>query len=431
MKRILAAICMAFFVFLSCAAAAEALLCVNTADFAALIGRDGEPVIRPGAYKAILTLIPDRLFAGLRNTSEGERYALVDAQGRRLTRFTMETLSAAGDAVIYRTDGLWGALNAAGQTLLAAVYSGLDSPDGERFLATLPGEDPAVNPLYTVAPGQEPVPTGRMLLGELCHFHEGLMRYRDAGSGLWGYLDSEGQAVIAPTFDSARDFEHGVAMVSRSALLGLIRPNGEWLMEPRYTWLEVGQTRAVGLLPDGSMEIFNLADARGVWFTHSDFTQCAILGDRVVARSSRGVYAFDQEGTLNYRGQTREQLYAGCAGQLIVSIGEWGQEDVRLLSADGRILPGRWNWLIPLSDDRYAVLRLNGETYLSEALDQERLQVDFGAIRYGMMDTAGREILPCEALNLSALGSDRYLLESEDGYRVVDEEGGLIWETEK
>ena len=44
------------------------------------------------------------------------------------------------------------------------------------------------------------------------------------------------------------------------------------------------------------------------------------------------------------------------------------------------------------------------------------------------MDGSGNEILPAEALEITRLRDNRYLLKLENGLRVIDENADVLWE---
>ncbi len=62
-------------------------------------------------------------------------------------------------------------------------------------------------------------------------------------NGLWGYMNRQGETVIAPQFDDAEQFSQGRAIAARCDAIGNIRygiidSNGEWLLQPRYFRIE-------------------------------------------------------------------------------------------------------------------------------------------------------------------------------------------------
>ncbi len=50
----------------------------------------------------------------------------------------------------------------------------------------------------------------------------------------WGYLDLNGHVIIAPKFDAARNFNHGLAAVNLEGKWGMIDTAGSWIINPYY-----------------------------------------------------------------------------------------------------------------------------------------------------------------------------------------------------
>lgn len=50
----------------------------------------------------------------------------------------------------------------------------------------------------------------------------------------WGYMNQTGQLTIQPQFDDARDFEHGLAVVSKRNKYGLINAAAQFVVQPVY-----------------------------------------------------------------------------------------------------------------------------------------------------------------------------------------------------
>ncbi len=58
----------------------------------------------------------------------------------------------------------------------------------------------------------------------------------------WGYIDTDGQWAIEPSFEQAGTFAEGLAWARRGGLLGYIDRGGEWVVSPRFknAWPFVG-----------------------------------------------------------------------------------------------------------------------------------------------------------------------------------------------
>lgn len=62
------------------------------------------------------------------------------------------------------------------------------------------------------------------------NYNEGLCPWRDEASGLWGYVDGDGQWAIPPQWDWAEAFHHNQAIVGSKDQCGVIDPSGTLVM---------------------------------------------------------------------------------------------------------------------------------------------------------------------------------------------------------
>ncbi len=70
---------------------------------------------------------------------------------------------------------------------------------------------------------------------EYKNFWGGMCRDSEhAGDAKIGFLNSSGEWIIKPTYDIARDFNHGYASVRKDGKWGLINLKGEWILETEY-----------------------------------------------------------------------------------------------------------------------------------------------------------------------------------------------------
>jgi hypothetical protein len=51
----------------------------------------------------------------------------------------------------------------------------------------------------------------------------------------WGFVDAEGNVLIAPKYEMARSFSHGLAAVCQNGRWGFIDPNGEVVIDMQFT----------------------------------------------------------------------------------------------------------------------------------------------------------------------------------------------------
>lgn len=131
---------------------------------------------------------------------------------------------ADGLAVVCQ-DGLWGAVDAAGDLAVPLEYDSLES-----LPVTLPSPD-AASSLYS----------------------EGLAPTHDFDTNLYGYTDQDGHVIVEPRYDYAAPFHNGFARVMRDGLWGFVDARGCEVIPPVYlyardfdavgAWVQTGSGR--------------------------------------------------------------------------------------------------------------------------------------------------------------------------------------------
>ena len=117
-----------------------------------------------------------------------------------------------------------------GFVLLLALLAGLmpaalaqeAAADSELDILTAPEETEAAPEEVPAEP--EPI------LTQVGSFREGMIPVTDGTH--WGYAAPDGTVLIPVQFDTAEDFELGVARVTLSGKVGLLHWNGSFLFEP-------------------------------------------------------------------------------------------------------------------------------------------------------------------------------------------------------
>ncbi len=129
----------------------------------------------------------------------------------------------------------WGYVDAAGQVLISAdnsriiarfgdFYGGLGAvryDDGSAWMIDMKGSKRF--PIYPGSSGWNYV------------LREGLMPNRDSNSAQWGYVDSAGRWVIAPSFAFAFPFSQERAVVAVGQRKGVIDPKGKWVIPASFS----------------------------------------------------------------------------------------------------------------------------------------------------------------------------------------------------
>lgn len=118
-------------------------------------------------------------------------------------------------------------------------------------------------------------------------FSEGLARVKLGEK--WGYIDAEGEMVIAPTFDFAREFSSGRAAVRQGDRWGYLDARGKLAITPQFdsAW-DFEDDRAVVEL--GGQR--GLIDSEGVYIVRPQYSTVRSMGEGLLAVvDSQGAWA--------------------------------------------------------------------------------------------------------------------------------------------
>lgn len=413
---------------LASVASAEGELCISTDLATALLSVDGDEIIPPGSYEDIFTVADGQLYALGAKTADGIRYALSSASGKVLTDFAYSMFSASEDGVIFAQDGLFGAMDLQGEILLPAQYTQLAAAGDGRFLAmtTDPFDDDADEIFLLNANGEMQSTQVRSSEG-LSAFSEELMPWQDSDSKLYGYLAADGSIAVEAKLETAGRFENGAARVSVDGKLGLIDPNGSWLIEPEYDYLETGNGVTVGLIGREQFVVFG-KDHKELFRVEGAGLEVALVGEKPILQRNGMLEVYDLSGQVIFEIHQSAQLLPGLDGQMILVDGDWGADCVSLVGSDGTRGERLDQYLIALDGGRYAFVRMNVASYYSEALEEIRYSCDYDTLRCGMIDSDGNEILPAEYLEICSLGHGRYLAVAENSLQVTDGDGETLWD---
>ena len=74
----------------------------------------------------------------------------------------------------------------------------------------------------------------------------------------WGFINAQGEEIIAPQYDDARDFSNGFAAVCREDLWGFVDTNGNNIIPLQYDDVDdfTEQGFAIGLIDDTPYVLF-------------------------------------------------------------------------------------------------------------------------------------------------------------------------------
>ena len=403
---------------------AQAAWCVVTDDVAALISETGDEVIAPGVCEDLISLGDAGFAAGIRQEDGGLRYALVDESGQWRTPAVYESLEAQPDGVRCRLEGRYGWLNPDGSVEAEAVYRQLTSDGGRLLLAleTDPWDDSA-DMIYRLREGTASAVGIRTTLG-LEDFHDGRMRYRAPDSGLYGFLDGEGGAVIAAGYRWAGAFSAGAAIVLADSGYGVIDPDGAWIVPPDWDQIARGDGFFV-CVREETLEVYD-PEGRQMLTTGAG-ERCGALGSFVWRTGDGTTELMEPDGATVWSGPSETRLSEGNPGAALIDHSLWGERGAKVVTRDGE-MPGAEYHMLPLGGDWYAFAEMDFYAYSSDLLGGVRYSADYSTMRFGVRRTDGTVVIPAEWRSVRRLDGDCFLLTGAGEARLVDAHGSLLWQ---
>lgn len=414
---------------LAFSAAAESRLCVVSEDRALLLSESGETIVPAGTYADICCLTDGERYAYGVQTDEGIRYALGNERGELLTEAVYEALAAGQDCILFRKNGCYGAMTADGRVQIEAVYTQLVSCGDGRFLAiqTDPYDEEPDEVLRVVA-GREAERTGVRTELELTTPVSDRMPYYSPETGRYGYLNSNGNVAVAARLSYAGVFSEGRARASLDGRLGLLSADGSWLLEPEYDFLEIGDGVAVVMTDRAECAAYDLQTGALRVRVTGENLEAAALGERMLVADSECLRVYDTDGAMILETDREVSISEGADDQLILRDGDWGTACVSLYDSENGVGERADMALLPLDSNRYLFMTMNAAAYNSAILGERRYSCDYDSMRFGILDGSGSEIFPAQALEITRLSENRYLLKLENGLRVIDENANTLWE---
>ncbi|MBR0368994.1 MAG: WG repeat-containing protein [Clostridia bacterium] len=400
-------------------AQAQSLYAVQAAGVAAVVDGDGVEIIRDEAADSAFAVVPDALFA--LGTVGG--YGLYDAAGKRVNAERYDMLEAAEGAVLYRQNGLCGAMDDRGGALIPPEWAQLTCAGEGAFLA-LEGDiyDDLPDEMICVTPDGARLTTGSFTADGLHPFRDGRMPFM-LSDGQYGYVDGQGRQVIPPQWRWAGPFSDGVAIVSDGRDMGLIDAQGEVVVSPRYAWMRRGEGFIVGLDDEGRVDVYS-ADGSGPRFTWSGVADAAeVCGAYIVVWSGDKALLLDAVGTCLREGPAGTLYTPGLDGQVIVSEGEWGEACQYVMNPDGSAASASYQYILPLCGGRYAFM-----TFERKASEYAWSQADwdYDNARWGLLSEDGRALLDAAYDEILPAGDDRLVLATGDAVIFTDLDGNAL-----
>ena len=219
--------------------------------------------------------------------------------------------------------------------------------------------------------------------------------------GLWGFIDSTEQHIIAPIYDEVRPFNEGVAAVAFESLWGYIDRSGSYVVKPKYMKAhsfqdEVARVRGA----DGRMGLINVHGDTVLSFSFAELT-------RVTTRT------FVAEDTNGLKG-------------IITSSGD-------------EVIPIRYNDVRYLWPNVYALKYLEHYSLVNDALvvlqDSIKQVFNQGIVNrldgFGVIDNSGQWIVPPDYTDIRYSDKNLYLLQSDSSYLYDTHDRIILYRTDK
>lgn len=236
---------------------------------------------------------------GLSAYYENGSWGFVSPGGKVVIAPTFEEVSDFdGKFALVKQNGKWGVIDKTGKFVHACDFDSISMFEDGVAMAEKDGLRS-----YLYEDGKQKVlPTAY----EFYPFSDGFTRIKDRKNGKWGYADAKGVIRINPRFDSATDFNAGLAVVT--------------LGDKAYSVNKAGDRKALSFMPDTSLVVFSngagyFKNAKG---NYSFFTR----GFRVIPGEFSEVNDFSDD-LARVKDQNGLTHYLDENGQKVLSLKEW------------------------------------------------------------------------------------------------------------
>ena len=405
------------------AAVAEGALCVNVPGLSAFVDAAGNDLIADSTFDAAFPVRDGALYA----VGQKGAYRLVNASGELLGDQVFSMIHDEGNRLVFRADGLFGAMDGSGSVVLEPGWTQLTSDGAEGWLA-LSGDplDERADEILHLDAGGEPCSTGVYTMSGLQPVTCGRMPFMGA-NGRYGAVDGAGDVVVRPEWRWIGPFEDGLAVAWGQEGAGLIDAEGNAVIAAEYDWLGRAPSMIVARAAD-RLDVFDPDGGARRFTLEGEGIEAALAGDCLwVVREGRcALYAPD--GAILMEGGSGLRFFEGLRGRLIAVDGAWGEACQWLVDPDGSAASGRFQQLLPLCADRYVYLEMDGVEYYSEELGGLQRSWNYDSMRYGLMDGAGTPLTGADYTEILALGENRLLLVSEGRAQLADLNGTVLRE---
>jgi hypothetical protein len=364
----------------------EGLACVREVDQCGFIDPKGAFVIEP-AFRAA-----SGFSQGLAAVKVGALWGYVDKSGKTVIEPQFQEAGdfSEGRAAVARR-GKFGYIDAKGKTVIESQF------DGARA------------------------------------FSSGLAAVRTGED--WGFIDAEGRAVVRTEYGAVEDFIDGAALVQLRGEWKPIDGEGRYLLPPTP---DVLGRPAEGLVPVAINGLWGYADMNGALVIRPQFADALPFSGGLAPAAVREESPEDTRGKrpavlsrdeAMERSRSYTELYDG--GRWIdggfpgkVPHLKWGFVD----------RTGRW-----VVEPRYVAVGAFREgrapVAVLPASTEKDPRKEFGPsgravvpLNWGIIDESGREVLPCEHLQILAFSEGLAMVRDKDGWRYVNRDGQFAFD---
>lgn len=401
--------------------ARAATLCINAPGVVALTDARGVEIIENGRFESVFTVREGMLYAA------GKRgaYRLYDNEGNPLGTVEFSMIYDTGEALLFRSGGLYGAMDALGGILIQPRWTQL-TPGGSGGWLALESDPLDEQPDEIIQLSAEGLKkqTGVYCTNGLADVSDGRMPFMD-GDGRYGMVDARGTIAVDPVWQYVGPYSNGLAKVAGQEGIGMIDGSGRAVISPSYIWLE-RSTAMIAAWDGASVEIFGPRGGQRKARLTGKIREIELVGDCLAVTYEGRTCLYDANGKLLGQNTGIVDYAPGTRGQLIASNGAWGERCQWLVNPDGSRASGLFQQLLPLCAERYAFLEMAGEAYESEVLGKTQTAWNYGDCRYGLMDSNGRILISAKYREIRALSSDRLLMVGDARVQISDRNGVVM-----
>lgn len=256
-----------------------------------------------------------------------------------------------------------------------------------------------------------------------------------AAPNKWGYLDTNGQVIIAPQFDAVRNFNQGLAAVNSAGKWGMIDTAGNWIIKPSF---------------------------QGIWAFNNGLARVKVFekGHGFIDRSNRLIIPPEYEEAYDfssYRSRIKEGAYYGYIDkqnrQVIPPTFAYASDFIKgkaVVKKDEKygLIDTSGNWIIKNEYDRvqydsfmdgvlvkqnnaYRHFSHDGNMFITKSYAQSTpFYKDRAWIKnetgWSLIDKTGKTISIIQARRIIYGGEDHWLIQQDNGFTISDMSGNVL-----